>query len=155
MNAGNKIRHLLKTREFINVATCDSNGNPNVAPKFILKSEEQYVYLVDYVLGRTWQNLKENPRVSLSFMDLDSLTGYQFNGRVEIIDRGKEYDVLLEEITAREISLSAKRILEGLDSGEKHSSFEVAFSEHIAVFRVRIEDYAEITPFGKVKREKV
>lgn len=150
-----KIRQLFTSREFINVATCDLKGNPNVAPKFILKSEEPYLYLADYVLGRTWQNLKENQRVSLSFMDLNSLTGYQFNGKAEIIERGAEYDTLLEEVNAREISLSAKRILEGLDSGEKHTSFEVAFSEKVVVFKIRIEEYAEITPFGKVKREKV
>ncbi|HNX81088.1 MAG TPA: pyridoxamine 5'-phosphate oxidase family protein [Candidatus Omnitrophota bacterium] len=150
-----KIHQLFKSREYINVATCDAKGNPNVVPKFILKSEDRYVYLVDYVLGRTCQNLKINPRVSLSFMDLGSLTGYQFNGTVQIIDQGAGYEKLLEEVTAREISLSAKRILEGLDSGEKHTSFEIASSGKAIVFKVHIEDYAEITPFGKVKREKV
>jgi cysteine-rich repeat protein len=39
-----------------------------------------------------WENIKMNPRVSLSFMDNDALLGYQLNGSVEIIDSGEECD---------------------------------------------------------------
>jgi hypothetical protein len=34
---------------------------PNVAPKLIAKVDNNLVYLVDYVMGTTYTNLKINP----------------------------------------------------------------------------------------------
>ncbi|MFZ2603865.1 MAG: pyridoxamine 5'-phosphate oxidase family protein, partial [Candidatus Omnitrophota bacterium] len=115
-----KIKELLKDREFISVATSDLEAHPNAAPKFILKIEDHFIYLVDYILGKTWQNLKTNPLVSLSLVNTDTLTGYQINGVVEIIDRGKEFESILKELLAKEMQLSTKRIVEGVTSGKSH-----------------------------------
>jgi len=148
-----EIHDLLEGREFVSVATCDFKGRPNVAPKFFLKSSGCNIYLIDYVIGKTFDNVKINPRVSLSMMDLETLTGYQINGTAELIEKGEEYNKLLNELTDKEISLSSKRILEGIDSGKKHKTFELAFSERITIFKVKIEEFVEITPLGKLKRQ--
>ena len=79
-----KIVELLKSREFVSVATCDFDGRPNAASKFMLRVEGNFIYLVDYFVGRTYRNLGANPRISLSFMDTNSLVGYQLNGLVKI-----------------------------------------------------------------------
>ena len=50
---------LLEKHEFISVATCDFKGRPNAVPKFLLKVEGDFIYLVDYTIGTTWKNLKE------------------------------------------------------------------------------------------------
>jgi len=150
-----KITPLLKDREFITVATCDLNGQPNAAPKFFLKVEGNFIYLVDYAIGTTWENLRINPVVSLSFMDPDMLIGYQINGSVEIIDKGQEYDKILAEFQEKEIGLSAKRIVEGVYRGKRHESFEVTLPERVVIFKLKILDVAEIGPRGDLKREKV
>ncbi len=149
------IRRLLDNREFINLATADHTGRPNVAPKFILKIEGVHLYLVDYVMGRSYENLKENQRVSLSLMDLDTLIGYQMNGTADLIEKGQAYDALYEELTQREVSLSAKRVLEGIDKGRRHKSFEVTFSDHITMIKVKVQEFVEISPQGKLRRETV
>ena len=64
-----KISDFLKRRSFISVATCDFNGRPNAVPKFLLKIDDDYIYLVDYTFGRTYENLKINSKVSLAFME--------------------------------------------------------------------------------------
>jgi len=150
-----KIKRILTKREFISVATSDFSGRPNAAPKFFLKLEHGFVYLVDYTIGRTWENLKSNPRVSLSLMDTDSLYGYQINGSVEIIDKGEEYHKIMNELLQKEIDLSVKRITEAVVSGKVHESFEVAIPKRIIVFKVKIEEVAEIGPRGELKREKL
>lgn len=144
---------ILKNREFISLATCDFNGRPNVAPKFFLKLEGNYIFLVDYVFGNTFNNLKNNPRASLSIMDTDSLKGYQINGAVEIIEKGDFYDKIFAEVKRREISLAAERIIKGIKSAQRHKSFELAFPEKIAIFKVRIEEIVEIDSSGKLERE--
>ncbi len=150
-----KIGELLKTREFISVATADFNGQPNAAPKFFLKLENNFIYLVDYTIGKTWENLKANPYISLSFMEPDTLIGYQINGSVEIIEKGPEYDKMMGEFREREVNLSAKRIIEGLYRGKGHETFELALPERVIIFKIKLEDIAEIGPRGDLKREKV
>lgn len=150
-----KALELLKKREFVSVATADFKGMPNAAPKFLLKVEGNFVYLVDYTIGRTWKNININPRVSLSFIDSDTLLGYQLNGSVDIIDKRQEYDSVLKEMADKKINLSTKRIIEGISRGKAHQFFELAISERFIVFKVRIEEVVEICPCGKLKREKL
>ena len=145
---------LLKKREFISIASCDFEFRPNVAPKFLLKIEDNFIYLIDYVVGRTYENLKVNPKVSLSVMDVDMLKGYQINGNVEIIEQGALYEELLNELKNKEISLATERIIKGVQLGKKHESFEVAAPERISVFKVKIEEIVEIDSSGRLQRER-
>lgn len=150
-----KIVKLLVDREFITVATCNFEGRPNAAPKFVLKFEDSCIYLVDYTIGRTWENLKVNPKASLSLMDQDTLVGYQLNGSVEIIEKGAQYKTLFDEFKRKEIDLSVRRIAEGISRGRRHENFEVLLPEHFVVFKVKLEDWAEIVPSGGFRREKI
>ena len=149
------IKALIESREFISVASCDLEARPNAAPKFLLKVEGDYIYLVDYIIGRTFRNLQVNPRVSLSFIDNNTLIGYQVNGKVEIINEGVEYREILKELQYKQIDLSAKRVVEGVVKGQSHKSFEVAIPDHFVIFKVKMEEVVEMRPSGTLKREKV
>ena len=149
-----RILELLKFREFISVATCDLAGRPNAAPKFLLKALDGHIFLIDYIIGRTHQNIKINPRVSLSFVDTDSLIGYQINGSAELIESGHEYEKLIHELSAREIDLSIKRVIEGVNKGKVHGGFEVGLTDKFVVIKIKIEEGVELSPRGTLKREK-
>ncbi|MFH1201630.1 MAG: pyridoxamine 5'-phosphate oxidase family protein [Candidatus Omnitrophota bacterium] len=148
------IEEILSKREFVYVATADFDGRPNVAPKFLLKVEDKYIYLADHVIGRTWQNLKINTRVSLSVSDRDTLTGHQINGAVEVIDKGPLYEKLLRELKDKQINLSVTRIIEGIQRGAKHRDFELTFPERVIFFKVKIEEIVEIRAAGQLNRQK-
>jgi predicted pyridoxine 5'-phosphate oxidase superfamily flavin-nucleotide-binding protein len=149
------IKALIESREFISVATSDLEASPNAAPKFLLKVEGDYIYLVDYIIGRTFRNLQVNPRVSLSFLDSNSLMGYQINGKVEIIDSGQEYATVLKELRDKQIDLSAKRVIEGVTKGQTHKAYEVAIPEQFVILKVKVEEIVQMQPSGTLKREKV
>ena len=150
-----KVSELLKSREFVSVATCDLEGRPNAAPKFVLKLENNFIYLVDYIVGRTSRNLEVNPRISISFMDNDTLMGYQLNGSVELIDKGQEYDSLVRDLSQKELELSTRRIIEGVTKGKSHEGFELSLSETFVIFKVKVEEIVEIASSGTLKTEKV
>lgn len=147
-----KLAALMKNREFISVATCNPDGRPNAAPKFFLKIKGPYVYLIDYTRGKTWNNLKNNPHVSLSLTDTEALLGYQINGTAELIEHGQEYEEVFGELLTKEIDLSAKRIMEGVVSAKKHKAFEVALTNKFAILKINIEDILELSPRGEVER---
>ena len=148
------ILDLLKHREFISIATCDLEGRPNAASKFILKIEGSFIFLVDYIFGKSYENLKINPRVSLSFANTESLKSYQINGSVELIEKGAVYENIAAELVQKEVSLSTDRIIKGVSSGKHHENFEVAIPEKFVIFKVKIEDTVEMPYGGGMKREK-
>ena len=123
--------------------------------KFILKVEGDSIYLVDYVIGRTLQNLKTNANVSLSTVNLETLVGYQLNGQAQVINKGQEYKKLIREMHARQIEFSTKRIIEGVKKQKAHTSFELTFPEHVVIFKVKVEEIVEIGPSGKLERKRL
>jgi predicted pyridoxine 5'-phosphate oxidase superfamily flavin-nucleotide-binding protein len=149
------IKALIESREFISVASCDLEAIPNAAPKFLLKVEANYIYLVDYIIGKTFSNLKVNPRVSLSFFDNNTLVGYQINGKVQIIDGGPEYLAALDDLARKEIDLSATRIIDGVIKGQAHKAYEAAASKQFVILKVKVEEVVQIHSSGTLQREKV
>jgi uncharacterized pyridoxamine 5'-phosphate oxidase family protein len=143
---------LLKTVEFINVATASGDGQPNAAPKFLLKCEGNSLYAVDYVMATTWENLKNNPQVSIPVMDSETLIGYRINGKAEIIPQGALRNHLLQELSQKQIRLSTQRIIAGVKKEKKYESFELAFPEEVGIFKIVIEEITEIGPAGQLKR---
>ena len=144
---------ILKAREFVAVATANKGGKPNSAPKLLLKIDGKIVYFIDYSIGKTVENLKVNPEISLSFINIDSLVGYRLNGKAEIIEKGKIYDECLKELGEKEIELSVERIVKGVQNGKSHKEFELDIPERFLVYKVKIEEGCEISPRGVIKRE--
>jgi len=145
---------LLDKREFLSVATCGSINRPNAAPKFLLKVDKEHIYLVDYTIGTTWQNLKVNPKLSLSFMDQNTLKGYQINGNVRMIEKGSVYKKMHKEMMDKEVRLTAKHIIEDVRGEGKHDNYEVAIREKFVIFDVKINEIVEIGIRGELKRRK-
>ena len=153
MSVIEKALELLKVREFIAVATADKIGKPNSAPKFVLKVNGRIVYFIDYSIGKTFENIKVNPEVSLSLININSILGYRLNGKVEIIEKGEIYNECLKELREKEIELSVERIVKGVKDGKSHKEFESELPERFLVYVVKIEEGCEISPSGKIKRE--
>lgn len=154
MKLTDEILELLINKAFITVATCDLKGIPNAAPKLFLKYEEGSIYLVDYSFGRTWENLKMNARASLSLMNKDRLTGYQINGLIELIKQGPLCEEAFKELKEKEISLSVERIIEGVQRGKRHESFELEIPKKFVIYKLNVQEMAEISPSGSVNRKK-
>jgi uncharacterized pyridoxamine 5'-phosphate oxidase family protein len=145
---------ILEKREFLSVATCGLNNRPNAAPKFLLKVDEEHIYLVDYTIGTTWQNLKVNPRLSLSFMDQNTLKGYQINGDVQIIDKGPAYKKMHKEMMDKEVHLTTKHIIEDVRGEGRHDNYEVIIREKFVIFEMKIDEVVEIGVRGELKRRR-
>lgn len=145
---------LLGSSEFIHIATCNLDNKPNAAPKFVLKFTEHYIYLVDYTIGMTYDNIKINPRASISLVDPQSLTGYQLNGPVEIIDKGRDYNALRKEMLKKEITLTAKRIIDDVRGVAQYDSFEVFITDRFVILKFKVDEIVEIGAKGTLKRNK-
>jgi nitroimidazol reductase NimA-like FMN-containing flavoprotein (pyridoxamine 5'-phosphate oxidase superfamily) len=150
-----EIIELLKGIEFVHVSTCDERGRPNAAPKFLLKVEGNFIYLVDYTIGRTWRNLKKNPRISFSFLDEGTLVGYQINGRAQIVDCGPLYGQLCDEMKERKIRLSVEHLIREVRGGKRRENFEVSIANKFVIFKVEPEEIVELGIRGELRRKRI
>jgi predicted pyridoxine 5'-phosphate oxidase superfamily flavin-nucleotide-binding protein len=148
-----QIINILRNRKFIYLATSDFSSRPNAAPKFLLFAEGDFIYAVDYVLGRTYRNLKINPQVSIPLINLDTLVGYQINATAEIIDKGRHFEQLLDKLQQKTIKFSAQRVIAGVQKQKQSKYFEVMLSEVVVIFKMRINEIVKIGPMGSLKKE--
>lgn len=145
----------LKKEKFLSIATCDFQGQPNVAPKFLLKIKDDSIYLVDYVMNTTLKNIKINPKISISAINSDTLKGYQINGMAEVIDKEADHNILASEYIEKQISDSAERLVKSLRSDKKYRNFEAEFPEQVIILKVKIDEIVEIGLSGNIERKKI
>ena len=137
--------------KFVNVATCSNERMPNVAPKLIAKTEKNIIYLIDYVIGKTYSNLKENPRASLSFINDRTLTGYQMNGSVDVLESGEEFEKFIEEFQKIKTDFTVERILLNVRIGEKAASSDLSMPDQFAILKVKVIEIVEIGSSGSLR----
>ena len=150
-----QVSKLLKSKEFVYLATSDLAAQPTVAPKFLVKVEGNLIYLIDYVAGRTWENIKVNPKVAVSFMNNDNLTGYLLRGSTAFVTSGPEFDQIVATLQEKQFEFTVERVVKGVQRGKKHTDFEFAFPENGVIFKIKVEEVIEILHSGKVQRNKI
>ena len=148
-----KLEEILGKREFVSIATVGHDGQPNSVPKFLYRGKGSFLYLLDYVVGKTVWNLRENPKASVSFMDLDTLEAYRLNGAAEIIEQGPVFDAVLKGWNEKLVQLSTDRVIEAVRTGKRRSHYEMEMTEHLAVIKVRIENIIKIGRRGDIWKE--
>ena len=147
------VAELLEKRQFVSVATATLDGHPNTAPKFFFRAKGTFIYLIDYVIGKTIENLRKNPRVSVSFMDLDSLEAYRLNGAAELIEKGKIFEKILKEWDRKLIKMATTRVIEGVQTGKNHGHYELEMGEKFIVLKIKIESVVKIDRRGDIWKE--
>ena len=68
------------------LATSSADNTPNVSPKEVFTHfEGAYVIVANIASPQTVRNIKENPNVCVSFIDVLVQKGYQLKGEAEIV----------------------------------------------------------------------
>jgi general stress protein 26 len=147
------IAELLEKLEFVSVATAAPDGQPNTAPKFFFHAKGDFMYLIDYVAGKTIMNLKKNPRVSVSFMDMGSLEAYRLNGTAKMIGKGRVFETILKEWDKRLIKMATTRVIEGVQSGKTHDHYELEMGKKFIILKIKITNVVKIDRKGSIWQE--
>jgi uncharacterized protein len=145
---------LLSRQRFIFIATVNTNGDANVAPKFLMKIDGDDIYLADYVLNRTYKNLQHNQKVALGMIDPITLNGYQFKGKAELITTGPKYKALIAELEDKTTELTVERVIKGVRTGKRQNVADAVFSDQAALFRIHVDEVIKIGVSGRLDRNK-
>ena len=81
------------------VATAASDGMPNTTPKGSVKifDNEHFVF-ADLFSKKTRENLRANPKVAVTVVDMTTYKGYQIKGSAKILESGLLFEQVAEEI---------------------------------------------------------
>lgn len=88
-----KVRNLFESQRTVAMATASADGKPNVVPigaKKVL--DDETILISDQYFNKTLANLRENPRVSLSFWDPATGESYQVKGDITIETAGEIFE---------------------------------------------------------------
>jgi hypothetical protein len=81
------------------VGTASKDGTPNATPKGSVQVlDDSHLVFADLFSLKTRENLKENPQVSVTVIDLATTKGYQFKGTAELIDSGPLFEKVKEQL---------------------------------------------------------
>jgi len=80
----------LENQGYVIVATLDHNGIPHASCKGIVEIKpDGHVYLLDLYSDRTLDNLKRNPRISITAVDEHRFMGFCLKGRAKAVNVDK------------------------------------------------------------------
>lgn len=150
-----EITEVLKRNQFLALGTCGFDMQPIVVPKLLLKVEGDCLYLGDFSIDKTLINVRDNPKVSLSCYDTETLTGYQINGIARTIEEGPLLNRIFKLFIKRKIALSSSRIIEGVRKEHKHKSFEMELPDKIVVYKVKVREIIAEYPKGTLEIKKI
>ncbi len=111
-----QIRTLFEKQRTVALATASADGTPNVVPigaKKVL--DDETILISDQYFGKTLANLRQNPRVALTFWDPETRESYQIKGEVSIECSGPIFEETarwIDEIArARNVPMKSKGAL--------------------------------------------
>ncbi|MDR0549825.1 MAG: pyridoxamine 5'-phosphate oxidase family protein [Deltaproteobacteria bacterium] len=82
------------------VATANSSGLPNLAPKGTLEIvDDETIVFADLFSLKSRTNLTVNPHIAVAVVESSPPNGYQFKGQAEMIDYGPDYEALVKKLS--------------------------------------------------------
>jgi uncharacterized protein len=83
-----EVRHSLERSVLCWLATVDAQGWPNVSPKETFLAEDDRHLLIAHIASpNSVRNLRVEPRVCVSVVDVFAQKGWKLHGRAELIQR--------------------------------------------------------------------
>lgn len=130
------------------VSTVETDGSIHNSCKGIVDiNTGDRIYLLDLYTGKTFQNLKKNPNISITAVDEHKFIGYCLKGKAELIERdGLDHDVIIsweKEITNRVTRRLIKNI-RGEKGHHRHPEALLPKPEYMIVMNV--EEILDLKP---------
>jgi hypothetical protein len=142
------IIQFFKRQGYVIVSTLDEDGTPHNSCKGIIDIKpDGEVLLLDLYRGRTYDNIKRHPKLSLTVVDEHTFRGYCLKGEARLIKESDIHDAHLkaweEKITAR-ISQRMLKNLKGQKGHKKH--VEVMLPKPEYLIEIEVKRIVDLTP---------
>ena len=89
MEIGKKMKLLIEQSKWVYVGTSDKEGKVHLSvAQGMCVPDEKHIAFEEWFCPRTLENLKDNPQITVGFVDPQTGKGYQVIGELEDVDVG-------------------------------------------------------------------
>jgi len=130
------------------VSTIDKNGFVHSACKGIIKiNHNGKIYLLDLYKGRTFENLKQNPRISITAIDEHKFIGYCLKGRAQMVTEAKLHSDIIKAWEDRITNRLTRRLLKNIREEKGHPRHpEILLPQPEYLIAMEVEGVVDLTP---------
>lgn len=142
------IIRFFQRQHFTIISTIDANGDPHSSCKGIVSMDENgQVYLLDLYHMGTFNNLKRNPRISITCVDEHKFKGYSLKGKAKIIQKNKLKPQIIKAWEDKISSRITQRVLRNIRGERGHSRHpEALLPEPKYLIAMKVEEIVDLTP---------
>lgn len=138
----------LKNQGFVIVSTISRDGGIHNSCKGITKIDRYgKIYLFDLYTGKTYENLRENPTISVTSVDEHRFVGYCLKGKAEIVTSDKLNAQMIRAWDDMIVSRVTRRLLRNIRNEKGHHSHpEVRLPRPKYMIVMDVEQVIDLTP---------
>ena len=151
-----EVREQLKKQGFVIVSSLDKEGRIHSSAKGVVGIDEGgRVFLIDLYQARTYNNLKRNPTVTVTFVDEHKFEGYALQGIAKIVEKEDISGSIIAEWEDKVIQRISKRLIKNLQDGKASSHHpEAAFPHPKQLIEIDVEKINDLAPAQLKKKIK-
>ena len=145
--------YFFRRQRFIIVSTLDFQGKIHSSVKGIVGIEEEgKVYIIDLYRTTTFNNLKQNPAITITAVDEYNFKGYALKGMAKIVEREKIEGRFMEKWEAGVAERVSNRVIKNIKEDKKGSHHpEALFPQPQYLIEMEVEEAVDLTP-GHLKK---
>lgn len=153
-NIGPRIAQFFHNQGFVIVSTIDKDGFQHNSCKGIIKIEQEgRVYLMDVYRAVTLENLKRDPRISITAVDEHRFAGFCLKGKARLIEEALDGEMVTaweDRITSR----LTRRLLKNIHEEKGHGAHpEILLPKPEYVIIIEVEEIIDLAPHALKNHE--
>jgi len=135
-------------QRFTIISTIDEKGYPHNSCKGIVEIDRSgRAYLLDLYMAKTYENLKRDPRISVTAVDEHRFTGYCLKGRAMIVGKDKVSERILKLWETKITSRISHRLLKNIHGDKGHSAHpEALLPKPVYLIAMDVEEVIDLMP---------
>jgi len=143
-----EISHFFKKQNFTIVTTVGKGGIPHNSCKGIVEiGKGGKVYLLDLYKQKTYENLKRNPRMSVTAVDEHRFRGYCLKGKAKLIPKDKLDPQVISAWEDKITDRITQRLIKNIHQEKGHPRHpEALFPKPAYMIVMQIEEIVDLTP---------
>jgi len=142
------ITSFLHDQGYVIVSTIDKSGFPHSACKGMVEIKRHgELYLFDLYKGRTYENLQQNPHMSITAVNEHKFTGYCLQGKARILLQDTLKAELLKAWEDKIASRLTQRLLKNIREEKGHPRHpEALLPKPEYLIAMEVEEIIDLTP---------
>jgi general stress protein 26 len=143
-----EIVRFLEKQSFTIVSSIDKDGSLHSACKGIVRiNRNGTIYLLDLYKGRTFENIKRNPHISLTAVDEHKFKGYCLKGKAKIIAAEKLSPQIIKAWENKVTSRITQRIIKNITQEKSHPRHpEALMPKPEYMIEMEVNEIIDLTP---------